>query len=271
MPRGLKLLLLSAFCVTIILTASSFAYYEYTLQSANNLLKRRVVEAPRAIALTAHLERLRKIPGGGSVLLGETVVAIRGDGSSVASIARIGNDGKMVNEGRRLELSDGTSAQISDDIRTVTALKVPDAQMARALNRYDLRYKCATRVGEYDPLSSRVQGRQVLGYDTVGYILSSGNPRISIWMAPTLGCLEVFREEESLDEAKEIVGTIETEAVKIVLGEPEQYLFLIPSAYDHVSFSEHFKRGLEKDNSPVPVDFTSRFAAEDRMYEKFKQ
>jgi hypothetical protein len=271
MPRGLKLLILSVSCVVIVVIVASFAYHEYVLQSTKSTLQRRVIEAPNPIALTAQLERYRKTPAGGGVLLGETVVAIKGDGSSVASTAWIGNGGKMVNEGRRLELSDGTSAQISDDIRTVTALKVPDAQKARVLNRYDPRSKCAARIGEHDPLSSPVQGRKMLGYDTVGYVLSSGNPRISVWMAPALGCFEMFREEESLDEAKRIVEAIETEAVKIVLGEPKQDLFQIPSSYDHVSFSEHFKRGLEKENSPVPADFRSRFAAEDRMYEQFKQ
>jgi len=271
MPRGLKLLITSVFGIGIVLIASGFAYYEYVLHGTKSLLQRRVVEAPHPIALTAYVNRYRMSPAAGSVLLAETVVAIRGDGSSVTSTAWIGDGGKMVNDGRRLELSDGTSAQISDDIRTVTALKIPDAQAARVLNRYDPRSKCAARIGEDDPPASPLQGRKVLGYDTVGYVLGSGNPRISVWMAPALGCFEVFREEESLDEAKRGVEKTEIEAVKIVLGEPEQSLFQIPPSYEHVSFNEHFKRGLEKEHSPVPPDFRSRFAVEDQMYEQFKQ
>jgi hypothetical protein len=90
-------------------------------------------------------------------------------------------------------------------------------------------------------------------------------------MAPALGCVELLREEESLNEAKRTVETMKTEVVKIALGEPEQSLFQIPSSYEHVSFSEHFKRGLDKEHSPVPGDFRSRFAVEDRMYEQFRQ
>ncbi len=271
MPRGLKLLITSVFGIGIILIGSGFAYYGYVPQRTKSLLQRRVVEAPHAIALTARVNRYRTSPTGGSVLLAETVVAIRGDGSSVTSTAWIGDSGKMVNDGRRLELSDGTSAQISDDIRTVTALKIPDAQAARVLNRYDPRSKCAVRIGEDDPPASPVQERKVLGFDAVGYVLRSGEPRISVWMAPALGCFEVFREEESLDEAERAVEKTETEAVKIVLGEPEQNLFQIPLSYQRVSFSEHFKRGLEKEHSPIPPDFRSRFGVEDRMYEQFKQ
>jgi hypothetical protein len=271
MPRGLKLPIISISCIAILGTTAGFAYYGYVLQNTKNLLQQRVTEAPHAIALTAQLERYRKMAAGGSVLLGDSVVAIGDDGSSVVSTEWIGDDGKMVNAGRRLELSDGTSARISDDIRAVTVLKVPDAQEASVLNRYDPRSKCAIRIGRYDPPSSSVQERRVLGYDTFGYVLRSDNPRVSVWLAPELGCFEMLRREETLVGAEGIVETIETEAVKIVLGEPAHDLFQIPSLYEHVSFSEHFKRELEKEKSPVPADFRGRFAADDRVYEQFKQ
>ena len=156
---------------------------------------RRLSSAPAPIPQTIYLKN-SLVSGAGFVMLtGETTQATRSDGSTASMTRDYDVKGNVAASRRRVNLTDGITADISDQARAITEMKVPNADEARVLARFTPNSQCKLRLGNYDNHSPPLRRETLLGYETVVFESSTRDSTTTVWLAPQLGCAELVREE----------------------------------------------------------------------------
>ncbi|GIU74257.1 MAG: hypothetical protein KatS3mg004_1344 [Bryobacteraceae bacterium] len=70
----------------------------------------------------------------------------------------------------------------------------------------------------------------------------AGPRRITTWVSPELGCVELRSLTEFQDAAGRLTDTRELVTVSLTVGEPDADLFVVRLQYQHVSSSEQLVR-----------------------------
>ncbi len=175
------------------------------------------------------------------------LLAIAADGSEAFIDHQFTHDGTLALSHRHLTLAGGITADIIDNLRSVTAYRASDPKaedIRRALERWDPNTGCGVTFNGARRRGAPVRTERVLGYEANVFV--SG--RITTWVSPQLGCLELRRLGEFPD-------TSELIATEIMVQAPPQELFRIQADFTNVSPSEmYLKESAFRGLSPSPAE-----------------
>ncbi len=201
------------------------------------------------------------------------LMSISSDGSSSIIDNQYTNDGNLYLTHRHLKLKGGISADIIDNTKSVTAYraKEPGAEdRRRALDRWNPSDACASAYNGIAKQPPFLRRESLLGYETIVFQSESKSAKITKWVAPQLGCLEIRRIAEFADANGAFTETSDLLAVEIKLQTPPKEVFEIPAGFDHVSPSERFTREVEYRGQTRNAHEMQQFVKLDEQYRQLR-
>jgi hypothetical protein len=92
--------------------------------------------------------------------------------------------------------------------------------------------------------------------------------KVEVWEAPELGCRPLYYKMEVKNDQGTVTKGAEEVATSVVLGEPTESFFAIPTRYEERSFSEAMNVGLLKrgDGEILPEDTRQKLIRLDKAY-----
>lgn len=112
----------------------------------------------------------------------------------------------------------------------------------------------------------------ILGVETVKIVRDSKSRRLTLWQAPSLGCITLKRLAEFRKEGSQNLTTpSEWIADRVQIGEPDAQLFNIPLAdYEEVIPSEFYVRDMKVKVGAISAEaergYRSEYARHDALY-----
>jgi len=174
------------------------------------------------------------------VLLGESMRAVRSDGSSLESSTTYRLNRTVYDQQRLLQLPGGVRIRTDEQLALMTATRNAEEDGARARQQLDPMRSCAAsrEGGEINP-PPIVTSEMLLGYQTYRIVIDAHRYRNTFWRAPALGCAELRMLGEKMDVHSGLVDeTADRTAVEIRAGQPDPTLFELPRGFRNVSPSE---------------------------------
>lgn len=267
--RHVKLSAISIAAVTGVTAVTAILVWIYQLNRAEQDIKQRILNRPKVVAQTVQLEGTLRSSNGSTLMTIQEVFAVRNDGSNVRSTIHFDQGNSVIVNSRHLSMSGDLIADVSFLSKTMTTMRVPNADKTRVLDQYDPRSKCGLRIGGYDSLGPPKGHRRILEFDTIGYSAVFPDRRVTRWLAPSLECSELARKEEFVRTDGSIVESLDLLASSVRLSEPDRQLFVLPQDFHRVSFSERFRLDMEAAHTSLSVRQWPSFAKEDDLYNHF--
>lgn len=201
------------------------------------------------------------------------LMSIASDGSSSIIDNQYTDAGNLYLTHRHLKLNGGISADIIDNTKSVTAYRAknPAAEdRQRALDRLNPSAGCASDYNGVTKQPASIRRESLLGYDTIVFYSESKSAKITTWIAPQLGCLELRRLAEFADRNGAFTETSDLLAVEVRLQAPPKEVFEIPVGFDHVSPSEQFTREVEYRGQTRNAQDMQQFVKLDEQYRQLR-
>ncbi|MGB9610453.1 MAG: hypothetical protein ACPL7M_05725 [Bryobacteraceae bacterium] len=182
------------------------------------------------------------MPGKTPVIGFRRFFAMRGDFSAVTDTATDCTNGNGVSSrGREVTLSNGDRLRIDERLKLVTAIRTA-VVFPEPLPLLPARSNYTEDFSGRRQRSFAVRKEKLLAYSVVAETRQAGPRRITRWLSPELGCMELRRLAEFLDAPGRVTDTSGLVAVSVTVGEPDPGLFAVPVHHEHVSHSEQLVR-----------------------------
>lgn len=197
------------------------------------------------VPLTVWHEEWLTSPGRAPLQGARLTLAVRRDRSTSKERVVDSLDGaKVASHIREIGFGNGDRIRTDEILRLVTALRTAFV-FSEDLPVVTARSNCLLDFTGRRVFSYADEGTTFLGYRVVVERRQAGLRRITSWRSPELGCVELRRVAEFLDSAGRVTDSSELKAVRVAAGEPGTDLFSVPLGYEHVSFSEAFRRSAK--------------------------
>lgn len=225
---------------------------------------------PAARPLTVRYEERLAAPGKAPAVGSRRIFAIRGDLSTVTeSFVYFLNGSGVSSHTREIGFANGDRVRIDERLSLVTAVRTP-VVFSEELPQLTARSDCSE-----DFLGNRQhafadRNEKILGFRVVSETKEYGERRITSWVSPELGCVELRRRAEFLDSSGRVTDTSEQVAVSATPGEPEARLFSVPLHYEHVSYSTQMARAAQAAGRTASEAGVAALRQQDEVWEKHR-
>jgi hypothetical protein len=226
---------------------------------------------PPLISLAPYyMERIDISPRGEMFDLKE-IVARRSDGA----IVRVGSlrPGDIVAFGRDVTFPDGTRVTVYDSIKAKSTWPSNEVQTP-SFRAHLIEGPAECTIGS----NTALRREQMEGQDVDVVQFSAGANRVTVWLAPKLGCEYLYDKAETPARDGSFRIDMEVKTTKLVIGEPDAHLFEVASDLVEMKPSEALKRLWSSKDPPVPAELRAAFlrgeerlgAEQDKLYEAAK-
>jgi hypothetical protein len=179
-----------------------------------------------------------------AVLSRRILRAQRSDGTLVEVEDRLSLDGKYLYTTRNIYCSDGAFVYLRDAQRIGVALANAYRDQHTHSKRYDPARQCKVPYDDNANFQAASEMELVTSLRMRATRLENDSPTIHhrIWLAPSLGCLEVRRLAEFKGGDGSITDTSDYALVNLQMAEPPAALFEIPPDYESVNPTQFYER-----------------------------
>lgn len=238
--KGFLLLLVIAALLPILGATS----YRFMRREAIKVKLARVSVIP---PFTAHFSEHYTAKNGEKKLGMKTTYARRSDGSWMALTQFFVHKG-IEDKTREIFLMTGRMARVGDYIRSVTTHQISEAELLKhRVYERDPSTNCTQFYSGETERGQTLTGQYELihGFNTVQIIYESTSRRLTVWKAPSLGCIILKRLAEFRERGSQgLSNPSELVVDSIQTGEPDSAYFEIPPTYEEVAPSVFYIRDL---------------------------
>lgn len=220
------------------------------------------------VPLTVWYEEWLTSPGRAPLQGARLTLAVRRDRSTAKERVVYSLDGaKVASHIREIGFGNGDRIRTDEILRLVTALRTAFV-FSEDLPVVTARSNCSLDFTGRRVFSYADEGTKFLGYRVVVERRQAGLRRMTSWRSPELGCVELRRLAEFLDSDGRVTDASELKAVRVAVGDPVEGLFSVPLDYEHVSFSEAFRRSAKAMGRTVDDAEILRFRSMDEAWRR---
>lgn len=216
-----------------------------------------------------YLERAIGAPDASGVhkIFKREIIVRRSDGSTVRA-SSVGDDVDAGLYVRQITFAAGNVISAYDPIRVKTSWTkessggLADVKAVISSNPRDCDVRAPQKLIRFD----KVQGQDVVILQDE----EAGKYRVTRWLAPSIGCEDLYYKSEALDGNIAKFFTAEGKTIRFVLGEPDAKWFQVGPEFEEVNPSEANKRLLQRlGQRPDPAEaalIEGRGKADDARY-----
>lgn len=220
--------------------------------------------------VTAHFQEILTKAGYPTVISQEIDYAARKDGSTSRFTRQFSLAGAPLYSRRELDLAGDIQVRTEEELRLVTAVKVPGRDRGRAVGRWDPVQSCGVAFDTVNRMKGTGVRESMLGFEVVKYVDDGPNVRLTHWLSPALGCLELRRLAEFKSADGSIDNTSDLVATSVVQGDPDERMFAFPQGYEPASFLDagtRFETWAGRTLSPAAASILQKH---DDVYAKYR-
>jgi hypothetical protein len=216
--------------------------------------------------ITVIYEEWLSAPGRADHLSARRTLAIRGDFSTVVDYQVFTLSGnKVASHSREIGFANGDRIRVDEQLGLLVGIHTP-LVFPDDLPVFTAKSNCSENFAGHKERAYENKGDRWLNYSVVSELRGGSNSRITSWRSPELGCVELRRLVEFLDTNGAVASVSDLRAVSVQFGEPDASWFRIPTNYEHVNFSTHFKRMAQASGKVAQQSELAGFERQDAIW-----